>query len=213
MGTYTGQDKRLKYLFENGGGGASALSDLTDVELTNLANNQIIKWDSANSKWVNANESGGGGSANIWTGTQAEYTAQASQIADGTLVNITDDEENVRAFDIYPTDDKPIVIGKYGTRDIKRKRIYLATLASGANAIGNQLPIFDVLIGFHGYCKTNEASPRYMQIGSDINTANWWCAVLCYGSYQGAGLGNLWVGSQFNGGKAEIWIDYVEASS
>lgn len=36
-----------------------------------------------------------GGSANIWTGTQAEYEAQASQIADGTLVNITDDEEEI----------------------------------------------------------------------------------------------------------------------
>ena len=30
-----------------------------------------------------------------WTGTQAEYTAQASQIADGTIVNITDDEEEI----------------------------------------------------------------------------------------------------------------------
>lgn len=38
---------------------------------------------------------GGGGNTNMWTGTQAEYEAQASQIADGTLVNITDDEEEI----------------------------------------------------------------------------------------------------------------------
>lgn len=63
MGTYTGQDKRLKYLFENGGGGggASALSQLTDVELTNLADGQIIKYDISLQKWVNAEESGGSG--------------------------------------------------------------------------------------------------------------------------------------------------------
>lgn len=213
MGTYTGSDKRLQYLFQNGGGGgASALSDLSDVDLTNLANNQIIKYNSTTQKWQNANESGGG-SANIWTGTKAEYEAQASQIEDGTQVNITDDEENVKALDIYPADANPIVIGKYGNRDIKRKRIYLATLATGSNAITTQLPTFDILIGFHGYCKTNETTPRYMQIGSDINTSGWYCGVLLYGNYQGNPLGHIWCGSPFNGGSAEIWIDYVEALS
>lgn len=45
-----------------GGGGASALSDLTDVDLNNLQDGQIIKWDATNEKFVNANESGGGSS-------------------------------------------------------------------------------------------------------------------------------------------------------
>ena len=44
-----------------GGGGASALEDLTDVDLTSLSNGQILKWNAAAQKWVNANESGGGG--------------------------------------------------------------------------------------------------------------------------------------------------------
>lgn len=73
MGTYTGSDKRLKYLFEHGGGG--------------------------------------GGSANIWTGTKAEYEAQASQIADGTQVNITDDEIQsliVSSYDVYSTEEKEV---------------------------------------------------------------------------------------------------------
>lgn len=96
MATYTGSDKRLEYLFQHiGGSGASALSDLTDVDLNNLANGQILKWDATNQKWINANESGGGGSANIWTGTQSEYEQQSSQITDGTLVNITDDEADI----------------------------------------------------------------------------------------------------------------------
>lgn len=43
-----------------GGGGASAVSDLTDVDLTNLANGQILKYNGTSHKWENANESGGG---------------------------------------------------------------------------------------------------------------------------------------------------------
>lgn len=37
----------------SGGGGASSMTDLTDVQLTNLTNGQILRWDSAASKWVN----------------------------------------------------------------------------------------------------------------------------------------------------------------
>lgn len=64
-----------------GGGSASAISDLTDVTLTNLTNGQILKYDSTSQKWVNADETGGGGS-NVgksilaWKNiTPAQYTA------------------------------------------------------------------------------------------------------------------------------------------
>lgn len=54
------QYKDGKLRTNNGGsGGASALSGLTDVDLTNIADGQILKWDATNSKWVNANESSG----------------------------------------------------------------------------------------------------------------------------------------------------------
>ena len=43
----------------SGSGGASAMSDLTDVNLTNLANGQILKYDSSTQKWINVTESGG----------------------------------------------------------------------------------------------------------------------------------------------------------
>lgn len=36
-----------------GSGGDSSMEDLTDVLLTDLANGQILKWDSTASKWVN----------------------------------------------------------------------------------------------------------------------------------------------------------------
>ena len=43
----------------NGGGGASAINDLTDVNITSPANGQMLKYNSTSQKWENANESGG----------------------------------------------------------------------------------------------------------------------------------------------------------
>ena len=40
-------------------------------------------------------EKGLDGKTNTWTGTQAEYAAQAAGIPDGTIIDITDDEESV----------------------------------------------------------------------------------------------------------------------
>lgn len=77
----------------SGGGGASTFAGLSDVSLSNLQNGQVPVYNSTSQKWENG--SGGGGNTNMWTGTQAEYTQQASQIANGTLVNITDDEEEL----------------------------------------------------------------------------------------------------------------------
>jgi hypothetical protein len=37
----------------NTGGGASSVAELTDVELTTLANNQILLYNSTSSKWEN----------------------------------------------------------------------------------------------------------------------------------------------------------------
>lgn len=48
--TYTGSAWTA---VQGAGGGASALADLTDVELTDLANNQVILYNSTQSKWIN----------------------------------------------------------------------------------------------------------------------------------------------------------------
>lgn len=42
-----------------GGGGASALNDLSDVKISSVSDGQVLKYDNATSKWVNANGSGG----------------------------------------------------------------------------------------------------------------------------------------------------------
>ena len=60
----------LPYLGEpsgSGGGGASSVSDLTDVELDNVQNGQVLKWNSTDEVWENANESGGGGGTSDYT--------------------------------------------------------------------------------------------------------------------------------------------------
>lgn len=55
----------------NGEGGwawadqASAISNLKDVKLVNLKKNQTLVWDDINQKWINQNQSGGGGVAEI----------------------------------------------------------------------------------------------------------------------------------------------------
>ena len=84
----------------SGSGGSSTLAGLDDVAITSPTNGQVIKYNSTTQKWENG-EGGGGGNANIWTGTMAEYEAQASQIADDTLVNITDDEGEIEVGGEY----------------------------------------------------------------------------------------------------------------
>lgn len=51
----------IKLSSGGGSGGASSVSELTDVDLTDLTDGQVLKYDATNQKWVNADESGGGG--------------------------------------------------------------------------------------------------------------------------------------------------------
>lgn len=253
MATYTGLDKRLAYLFQNGGGGggSSTLSGLSDVDLNNLTDAQIIKWNAALQKWVNANESGGGGggasapheivrqtavsiqngttitlnltqkysdpyvvalnslplaswgglvylqdstaitydatndtisfdvytngnaaqnynidwlifeksvtgggggNANAWTGTAAEYEQQAAQIPDDTVVLITDDEENTEAFEIYSTAER--IIGEWDGKPLYRRILPQVQISSGAVTYTHNIGI-KYYINIGGTCTVN----------------------------------------------------------
>lgn len=67
---------------------------------------------------------GGGGNANIWTGTQAELEEVFDDLAEGTQINITDDEQEVvEGGTIYSEDEQ--VIGLW----IDSKPLYQKTLA------------------------------------------------------------------------------------
>lgn len=54
------QDGTVRISASGGGGGSSTLADLTDVNLSNPSNNQVLVYDATNDEWVNANQSGGG---------------------------------------------------------------------------------------------------------------------------------------------------------
>lgn len=45
---------------DEGGGGASVLTDLSDVNVSSPSDGQVLKYDSTTQKWKNENESGGG---------------------------------------------------------------------------------------------------------------------------------------------------------
>ncbi|MBV6343327.1 hypothetical protein HWQ67_17250, partial [Candidatus Magnetobacterium casensis] len=70
------------------GGGSSTLTALTDVNLTSPTDGQILKYDNASSKWINASGGGSYGDANVltllgtWMGSNNVTTL-------GTIVNGT----------------------------------------------------------------------------------------------------------------------------
>lgn len=59
--TNTVEIKDMDQLIEaiSGGGGAAALDDLTDVEITDPAADQVLTYDAESAKWVNSTPSGG----------------------------------------------------------------------------------------------------------------------------------------------------------
>lgn len=89
----------------SGAGGASALEDLTDVNITTPSNNQVLQYDSTSQKWINA--SGGGGfietnSANYENLTPAEK-ADASKlyfVKDSGTVEVDTDIEAVGFYNV-----------------------------------------------------------------------------------------------------------------
>jgi len=53
--------KIIKQMANIGGGGEVNLNKLDDVDITGIANNKILKYNSSTSKWEMANDGGGGG--------------------------------------------------------------------------------------------------------------------------------------------------------
>lgn len=76
------------------------LDDLGDVTITTPTNGQVLKYDSESSKWVNANESGGGGGTGghvIEDSTGTDMTARANLQFTG-VATVSDDSTNDRTI-------------------------------------------------------------------------------------------------------------------
>lgn len=76
----------------SGGGGASDLDDLGDVNISSPSNGQVLTYNSASSKWVNANASGGGG------GVSYGYTIPSSAGTDGQLYMMLNSSDELKAM-------------------------------------------------------------------------------------------------------------------
>lgn len=74
------------------GGGASALDDLTDVEITSPTNGQVLTYNSTSQKWVNFTPSGGGG-IQTYSGTSEPSSATGNN---GDLYFKVDANYNVK---------------------------------------------------------------------------------------------------------------------
>lgn len=75
----------------------------------------------------------------IWTGTQAEYEAQASQIADGTVVQITDDEKAITFIEgeeVYSTDERMVGVSTDGKPVYKKSYITTTNVTLGTSWSG-----------------------------------------------------------------------------
>lgn len=90
---------------------------------------------------------GGGGNANIWTGTQAELEEVFDDLADGTLVNITDDEQEVvEGGTIYSEEEQ--VIGLWtDNKPLYQKTLTLAsgTISSGVLSVGTITGVDEII--------------------------------------------------------------------
>ena len=145
------EEEEPSYSWENidvqsgGGGGTTVVANPTGTPTDDLETVQIgnVIYDIPG---------GGGGNANIWTGTQAEYEAQASQIADDTVVLIIDDEEHTQAFDVYSTDEQAIGTWIDGSTIYRRTITGLSIQLNGTTWVNYDpsIPI-DKLINVHAY--------------------------------------------------------------
>lgn len=79
--------------YQSGGSGSSSLSELTDVDLSNPSDGQLLKYDATSGKWINANESSGGGGHTIEDSEGTSLTQRDTlQFENG--FNASDDSEN-----------------------------------------------------------------------------------------------------------------------
>lgn len=99
--------------------GAGSLSALSDVTLSSPSNGQVLKYDAANSKWINANESGGGGG---YEPTGEVYTFIASGSAAQANLELDVSWTDGSTTEMYVVGDYSNLIVGWGNRDYKNIR-------------------------------------------------------------------------------------------
>lgn len=99
--------------------GAGSLSALSDVTLSSPSNGQVLKYDSTSNKWINANESGGGGG---YEPTGEVYTFMASGSAAQANLELDVSWTDGSTTEMYVVGDYLNLIAGWGNRDYKNIR-------------------------------------------------------------------------------------------
>ena len=92
--------------FETGGGGASALSELTDTNISTPTDGQVLQYDGTNDEWVNGDVEAGGvvqGYAYAQTGSGLDSILEALNQEIGTQYNV----EVIKSWTGYEAYDNP----------------------------------------------------------------------------------------------------------
>lgn len=180
---------------DEGGGGASALTDLTDVNVLSPSDGQVLKYDSTIQKWKNADESGGGVEDVEVNGisvvnaqnvaeiksykevTQAEYQAlPSSKLNDGILYCIKD-SAGADGYPplIYSDEEREVGIWRDG-KPLYAKTINLpkSVLTSKDINIQHGISNLDKIIDISGVMRADNQNPIVTgyQWGSD-----WGCSI------------------------------------
>ena len=105
---------------------SSSIYMMGDVSISSPQDGQALVFDATDNKWKNG-EGGGGGTANIWAGTQEELEEEFDEIPDDTQIVVYDDyQEVVDGGTIYSEDEQ--IIGLW----TDNKPLYQKTLSIGA---------------------------------------------------------------------------------
>lgn len=132
-----------------GGGGASALNDLTDVTITSATDGQVLKYDSTSSKWINST----GSSAGVEL-TWAEYQqlSPAEQM-NGTEYFITDVNGDGSQFQpvIYSETEREIGVWVDG-KPLYEKTINVGTITTNTT-VAHGIDNLDTIIDYSGFGK------------------------------------------------------------
>lgn len=115
----------------NGEGGwawadqASAISSLKDVELVDLKKNQTLVWDDTSQKWVNQNQSGGGGSVSQYVFPQESEIYEYMQCSTAGIITdipikATDMIECAFDYETYNNDESV-----FGNSDPTHANLYV----------------------------------------------------------------------------------------
>ena len=151
-------------------GGVSQLSQLSDVNISNLANGQTLVYNSTSGKWENAAGGGGGNEQEL---TYAQYLALTdAQRANGTNYFVTDINGDGQDFQpiIYSDTEREIGVWTDG-KPLYQKTIHTGALSTGDVSVAHNISNLGTIVSAEGmFSWSNKQSPFAM---ASRNSTTW----------------------------------------